>query len=454
MSRVWVNQMFGAIADLGRQYFRRPGGSDPVATARALLDDLLSEHGEASGTALAREAVDLYSAMDEESRLAVLDILSDDFAVRPEDILRAAEVFNRQRTDAAYRALRSAVESPRQELLRRLNMAPGGTKVIVEMRELVLENRRRRPGFRALNDDLFHLLTSWFNRGFLQFERIDWRTSAAILEKLIAYEAVHEIEGWEDLRRRLGDDRRCFAFFHPALPDEPLIFVQVALTRGLAGQIRPLLDEPSTDDAGNGHDNGKGKGNGAGADGPPDTATFYSISNCQAGLAGISFGNFLIKQVVDDLRTELPSIARFVTLSPIPGFCDWLVDRLADPPDDGPGDDLRTLAANPDWLTDAETRESLQSELVRLCVHYLVREANGGGPRDPVARFHLGNGASIERINWAGDLSDKGLVQSAGIMVNYAYDLDAIIANHEAFVNDGKIALSSQVRGLLTARRG
>ncbi len=438
MSRVWVNQMFGAIADLGRQYFRRPGGSDPVETARALLHDLLSELGEASGTALAREAVDLYRAMETPDRLAVLDILSDEFAARPEDILRAAEVYNRQRTNAAYRDLRNAVESPRQELLRRLNMAPGGTKVIVGMRELVLGNINRRPSYRALDFDLSHLLSSWFNRGFLQFERIDWRTSAAILEKLIIYEAVHEIDGWEDLHRRLADDRRCFAFFHPALPDEPLIFVEVALTTGLAGKIRPLLDDPPSAAANNG---------------PPDTATFYSISNCQAGLAGISFGNFLIKQVVDDLKIELPSITRFATLSPIPGFCSWLVDLLVDPPDNGLGDDVRTLASSPEWLTDDDAREQFQAELIRLCVHYLARETNGAGPRDPVARFHLGNGASIERINWGGDMSDKGLVQSAGIMVNYAYDLDAIVANHEAFVHDGKIALSSSVKSLLAQRR-
>ncbi len=438
MSRVWVNQMFGAIADLGRQYFRRPGGSDPVATGRALLHDLLSEHGEASGTALAREATELYRAMDTPSRLAVLDILSDEFAVRPEDILRAAETYNRQRTNAAYRDLRAAIEPPRQEILRRLNMAPGGTKVIVEMRELVLRDLGRRPEFRALDDDLLDLLASWFNRGFLQFERIDWRTSAAILEKLIVYEAVHEIDGWEDLRRRLADDRRCFAFFHPSLPDEPLIFVEVALTRGLVGKIRPLLDEPPAS---------------GGDDARPDTATFYSISNCQAGLAGISFGNFLIKQVVDDLRIELPSITRFATLSPIPGFRAWLEGYLADPPSGALGDAARAVASSSDWSTDEAARQRLEPELARLCAHYLAREADGAGPLDPVARFHLGNGASIERINWAGDTSDKGLVQSAGMMVNYAYDLDAIVANHEAFVHDGKIALSSSVRALLSTRR-
>ncbi len=436
MSRVWVNHMFGAIADLGRQYFSRPGGSDPVEAAREMLRDLLSEHGEASGTALAREAVDLYRQMDAPGRLAVLDILSDEFAVRPEDILRAADAFNRQRTQDAYRDLRAAVESPRQELLRCLNMAPGGTKVIVEMRELVLRDINRRAGFRALDFDLLHLLSSWFNRGFLQFERIDWRTSAAILEKLIVYEAVHEIDGWEDLHRRLADDRRCFAFFHPALPDEPLIFVEVALTKGLAGKIRPLLDEPPSGD-----------------DEKPDTATFYSISNCQAGLAGISFGNFLIKQVVDDLRAELPSVVKFATLSPIPGFLGWLEGFLADPTDDALGEDARTVASNPDWPKDEVARQRIQSELARLCAHYLARETHGGGPRDPVARFHLGNGASIERINWAGDTSDKGLVQSAGMMVNYAYDLDAIVANHEAFVHDGEIALSSSVRSLLGPRR-
>ncbi len=435
MPRVWASQMFGAIADLGRQYFSRPGAADPVAAERALLLDLLSEHGEASGTALARETVERFGAMGTTERLAVLEILRDEFQARPEDILRAAEAFNRQRTDAAYRDLREAVESPRQELFRRLNMAPGGTKLIVEMRELALGEDGRHSAFGALDDDLFHLLTSWFNRGFLQFERIDWRTSAAILEKLIVYEAVHEIEGWDDLRRRLADDRRCFAFFHPALPDEPLIFVEVALTRGLVGKIRPLLDDPPSagDDA-------------------PDTATFYSISNCQAGLAGISFGNFLIKQVVDDIRAELPSVVNFATLSPIPGFRSWLHGVIADPPDGPVGAAARALASDPAWSSDTERRQTHEGELTRLCAHYLARASNGAGPRDPVARFHLGNGASIERINWDGDTSEKGLAQSAGMMVNYAYDLDAIVANHEAFVRDGEIALSSGMRSLLAAR--
>jgi malonyl-CoA decarboxylase len=336
-------------------------------------------------------------------------------------------------SEANYQSLRGTVEPPRLELLRRMNMAPGGTGAILVMREFLLQMLSERPDLKPLDTDFRHLFSSWFNRGFLQFERIEWRTSAAILEKLIAYEAVHTIDGWDDLRRRLANDRRCFAFFHPALADDPLIFVEVALTKGLAHRIQPLLDAPIE----------------APEDEDLNTAIFYSISNCQLGLAGISFGNLLIKQVVDAISAELPSIQNFATLSPIPGFCRWLDRQLANnPPDFLSKDDIKQLR-QPDWVENEVFRQSVKKQLLRLCAQYLTKINKHGHAYDPVARFHLGNGASIERINWAGDLSDKGLRQSAGLMVNYRYAPDQIVDNHEAYVSGGKIASSAKVRTLL-----
>ena len=300
------------------------------------------------------------------------------------------------------------------------------------MRQLILPQLRAHPELKPFEHDLKHLLASWFNRGFLQFEQIDWRTPAVILEKLIAYEAVHEIQGWDDLRRRLADDRRCFGFFHPALPDEPLIFVEVALTRGLAGEIHTLIDTaPDTDKKEQ-----------------PDTAIFYSISNCQTGLAGISFGNFLIKQVADAVKKEFPGITQFATLSPIPGFRKWLDDVLVRDTPDGLSEDDIDLLNRSDWRDNELIRQPLKPALMNLCARYLIEEKRNGRPLDPVARFHLGNGASVERLNWAADMSDKGIEQSTGMMVNYLYDSDQIVRNHEAYVRDGIVAASSAVTKL------
>jgi malonyl-CoA decarboxylase len=433
MGRIWMSQVVSAIADLGRQYFERPSSTSMIETAERLCHDLMSGRGEASGTALAREVVNLFRSMEEADRIGFLDMLNETFATDPAQLRAAAERYAREQTDEAYLELRLAIDSPRRELLRRMNIAPGGTAIILEMRELLLRLLPDRPDMTRLDYDFRRLFNAWFNRGFLQFERIEWRTPAAILEKLIAYEAVHEIRGWDDLRRRLADDRRCFAFFHPALADEPLIFVEVALTRGLADRIRPLLDAPVAD----------------AADGRPDTAVFYSISNCQAGLTGISFGNLLIKQVVDALAAELPSVRSFATLSPIPGFRAWLRRTLANaPPAWLTEDDLASLR-HPGWTDNDAAREALQRPLMRLCAAYLTSVTDNSQAVDPVARFHLGNGASIERINWAGDLSPKGLQQSAGLMVNYRYAPDQIVGNHEAYVGEGRIAYSGRVRALL-----
>jgi len=329
--------------------------------------------------------------------------------------------------------LSRSVEPPRLELLRLLNIAPGGTSAIIRMRELLLQEIKQKPELASLDYDFYHVLSSWFNRGFLQFQQVDWHTPAVILEKLIAYEAVHEIKGWRDLRRRLAEDRRCFAFFHPVLPNEPLIFVEVAFTKGIATKIQPLLSLKQ---------NPSGKTE-------PDTAIFYSISNCQDGLKGISFGNFLIKQVVDSISRELPGIKIFSTLSPIPRFTQWLHEEyLRQKSLIFSAEEIDLLSAE-GWHSDTNQRQRLRKKLTRLCAQYLTREKKGNRPYDPVTRFHLGNGAEIEAINWEADLSERGLKESAGFMVNYRYEPSRIIANHEAYVNDGRIAISAKVKKLL-----
>ena len=432
MVNVSFSQALQALVELGRQYLERPATGSDVENLASRCRDLVSLLGEASGTALASEIVDRYLELPSDRRLEALAHIDRDFAPDTAKISDAARRFLSSPTQESYRDLAVTMETRRLELFRRLNMAPGGTAAIVDMRRLLLSQIRNTPELQGLEYDLSHLLSSWFNRGFLQFERIDWRTPAIVLEKLIAYEAVHEIGGWDDLRRRLAEDRRCFAFFHPALPDEPLIFVQVALTQGLAVRIGDLIETPF---------------DGA-RDDKPGTAIFYSISNCQEGLAGISFGNFLIKQVVDALQTELPHVAQFATLSPVPGFRSWL-DRLAG--EDLPGPvlaDANEIPDGSDWYGDESVRERLRPALTRLCATYLLTAKRGDRPADPVARFHLGNGASIERVNWEADLSARGIEQSFGIMVNYLYDPGRIVSNHEAFAVGGRIAASSAVSRL------
>jgi malonyl-CoA decarboxylase len=297
------------------------------------------------------------------------------------------------------------------------------------MRALLLEQIPDRPAWHAIDADLLHLFRSWFNRGFLLLERIDWHTPAVVLEKLIEYEAVHAIDGWDDLRRRLAQDRRCFAFFHPALPDEPLIFVEVALVRGVADRVQPLLDRSAaiSDPA------------------EVDTAVFYSISDCQPGLRGISFGNFLIKQVAAELQAELPNLRTFATLSPVQGFRAWL--EAAPQLEDLASELAAKLDGEaPGTLVDDQ---DLAARLLPLCAAYLVQGRRDGQLLDPVARFHLRNGARLERINWAADLSPQGLASSAGIMVNYLYRLDQVERNHEDFVNKGRVVRSRRVDALV-----
>jgi len=463
--RSWLDRLWSSIADRGRPYAHVPEASaPPLDRARRLAEALLSERGEASGAAVARELHASLRSFGADDRAAFLDFLAERFAADPEALRTAAEGYLAEPTAERAARLAEAAEPPRQELLRRMNMAPGGTAALVALREEVLGLLRARPALRPLDADLRHLLGSWFNRGFLELRRIDWQTPAAVLEKLIAYEAVHEIQGWEDLRRRLAPDRRCFGFFHPALPGEPLIFVEVALTEGLAAAVQPLLAR----EAGVGDEAARERAARA------DTAIFYSISNCQEGLRGISFGNFLIKQVVEELKAELPSLQRFSTLSPVPGFRRWLRRRLETEAASGAVDALRPqelealTSIAPDaaargpaaaldaavgadaWWQDEARLAALRAPLLRLCAEYLTRPNSGMGAIDAVARFHLGNGARLERVNWLGNSSARGMQESFGLMVNYLYDPDTIEANHEAFVRSGAVARSPTVDAMLS----
>ncbi len=406
-----------------------------------LCEALLAEAAEFAGAALAREALSAWQELDPNCRDEFFEVLARAYSPAPEVVGRAADAYRDDPSAANFVALQRAVEPPRQELFRRLNMAPGGTAALVGMRGAILKGLQAHPEWRVIDSDLLHLLRSWFNRGFLRLERIDWRTPALVLEKLIAYEAVHAVQGWGDLRRRLESDRRCFAFFHPQLPDEPIIFIEVALTHGISTRVQPLLDvnAPVADPA------------------AADSAVFYSITNCQDGLRGISFGNLLIKQVVEVLQREFSHVRRFATLSPVPGFRRWL-DRNHSRIALGPqGEERLALVSrlqDPGWYQ-GEVPSALEKLLVALCAHYLVHEKQGGEPGedgaeplDPVARFHLANGASLERINWLGDTSQQGMARSAGLMVNYVYRLSEVEKNHARYFRERLVAASPQVEKL------
>ena len=420
-----VNQLWSSIADAGRELLRGRLGPRRRDGLEALCRHLLSTRGEASGAALAREVVEAYRSLTADGRLAFFTSLAADHDVAPALVLAAAERYRDAPGPATLQALRRATESPRLELFRRMNMAAGGTSVLVGIRRAVLDSLPRRPHLAVVVDDLTHLFGSWFNRGFLELRRIDWGTPAAILEKLIAYEAVHEIRGFPDLKRRLERDRRCFAFFHPALPGEPLVFVEVAFVDDLPSAVEPILSLES-------------------AIGDPRKArcaVFYSITSCQPGLKGISFGNFLIKQVAQDLHDELPNLRQFATLSPMPGFRAWLRRQPA-------GEGLAGAAAIREIAVvepAVAPGEGIREPLETLAAHYLAREWEDNHVLDPVARFHLGNGARLERINWMADPSAKGLRQSLGLMVNYVYALEDVERNHEAYVNGRVVACSPAV---------
>jgi malonyl-CoA decarboxylase len=439
----FLSDLLSTLTDRGRALLRGTfsGNGETKLTDQELIqlgETLLSRRGEATGVALAHSLLAGYAAASDEDRASFLKSLADKFGPDHARLDAAIEAY-RGGDMTAIGQLHQAAEPRRQELIRRLNLAPGGTAALVRMREALLDHLSDNAELRAVDRDFVHLFASWFNRGFLVLRRIDWTTPAHILEKIIRYEAVHAIENWDDLRNRLAPaDRRCYAFFHPQLVDEPLIFVEVALTKAVPDAIAPLLDlsRPvlNAQDA--------------------NTAVFYSISNTQKGLGGISFGNFLIKQVVEELKQDLPNLQNFVTLSPVPGFAGWLKREREN--DDGSFDtaqrDTLTLLDKDGWWRDAVSVERLREVMLAAAAHYFLVARDGRGRQiDPVARFHLGNGARLDQLNFLGDLSEKGLQQSYGLMVNYRYALDEIESNHEAFAEKGTVVAASAIRKLVKA---
>jgi malonyl-CoA decarboxylase len=442
MNTSFFGELLQSISDRGRALLdrgRRVDASKHSESLVELCEHLLSGRGEASGAALAREILGFYAELTVGPRIAFFEALAKRFGTDPVRLEKAIAAWKEKPSDLTAAGVHAASEPRRQELFRRLNLAPGGTGLLVRMREQLLDVLGKRPDLAAVDDDFVHLFSSWFNRGFLVLRRIDWSTPAIVLEKIIRYEAVHEIRGWDDLRRRIDPpDRRCFAFFHPALIDEPLIFVEVALEREIPGAIAPILASGRLEFV------------------PLEkarVAVFYSISNCQRGLAGVSFGNFLIKQVVEEICRELPKLSTFVTLSPAPNFARWLDREVKNEHSNVVSESDRatlSLMERPHWWTDPEIFSKLQDPLMRLAAFYYLRAKTPAGlPVDAVARFHLGNGARLERINWLADTSEKAVAQACGLMVNYLYDLDDIEKNHEAFAEGRTVVASNNVQRML-----
>ena len=441
MNVSFFGELLQTISERGRALLARNRRVEASARSESLVElceDLLSSRGEASGVARAREILGRYGELTTGPRIAFFEALSERFGPDPARMQAAIAAWREKPSDATAAELHAASEPRRQELFRRLNLAPGGTVALVRMREQLIDVLDHRDDLTAVDDDFAHLFSSWFNRGFLVLRRIGWSTPAIVLDKIIRYEAVHEISDWEDLRRRIDPhDRRCYAFFHPALVDDPLIFVEVALTRDIPDAIAPILSpdrevmEPEK----------------------MRTAVFYSISNCQRGLAGVSFGNFLIKQVVEEICREMPKLSTFVTLSPVTNFTAWLAREREQENSAALSEADKALFAaldDPNWWSDEETAARLQDPLMRAAAWYFLRARGERGlPVDAVARFHLGNGARLERINWLADTSDKAIAQAHGLMVNYQYDLDDIETNHEAYAETRNVVASSAVQRLL-----
>jgi len=448
--RYWWQRLAGALPLARGKTTATRANSQLIAQLWELLEDSRAQRGgEFSARARAEQIAAIYRAADPAQRAIILDLITREFAPR-RDVLDAAlgamqSAVNATELSRAEAQLRLALDAPRARFFTQFNLLPEGVKFLVDLRHDLLGLLASDPSLEVLKVELDGLLTSWFDPGFLELKRISWQSPALILEKLIAYEAVHPIESWNDLRNRLDTDRRCYAFFHPRMPNEPLIFVEIALAKGVPASVLLLLDQKAPV-----HDQQTA-----------DTAIFYSISNTQRGLRGISFGNLLLKRVIDDLRRDLPQLKVFATLSPLPGFRKWLdqaaardatllasadASRLARAlGTDAREAPLAAALARPDWASDAKLAEALHEPMEKLCARYLLKEKSGGQPLDPVANFHLNNGASVHGLFWLADPSTRGMHQSYAMMVSYRYDPDEVDRNHERFLHNGQIAASPRV---------
>ena len=442
MNTSFFGELLQSITERGRALLdrtreRRESAEERYTSLVELCEELLSGRGEASGVALAREILSHYAELTSGPRIAFFEALAKRFGPDHGKLDAAIAVWRANPSDDTATRVHRAAEPRRQELLRRLNLAPGGTAALVRMREHLLDALNRRGDLKVVDNDFVHMFSSWFNRGFLVLRRIDWSTPASVLEKIIRYEAVHQIHDWNDLRHRIDPpDRRCYAFFHPALIDDPLIFVEVALTREIPSAIAPILtlqrEVIRPDKA--------------------STAVFYSISNCQRGLSGVSFGHFLIKQVAEEIARETPKLSTFVTLSPAPNFAQWLTRERANEQSQVLSASDRAALANLEtvgWWQAEATRDPVKEPLIRAAAwYYLHARTRNGSPIDSVARFHLGNGARLERLNWLADTSERAIAQACGLMVNYLYDLEDIEENHEAYAQQRTVVASKAVTSL------